>query len=343
MQQKQINTGKSKQEHAFTKLNTLVERQMSNSHSDQTVVYPDACYMLSAIDAEMKVSDLVLHLSKRATVVLMQSVLDEVQRNVMKAEFNHVNRSMVLADIATLHSISQANPTITIENVDVSNEIIAGLSEKMKLHSVGGNCRVGAGEAAIYTHLMSVKELFKQAFVLSIDADVSYIFANVEGVAVIGSDDVKKKITYEAQTAVNAEAPSRVQTVDDLISDIKFDDSTEGYILSKGLRGIDVVLAICRGFDFWKNNAAVMGIHRRGSVIRNNLRRYCGEKAEAVLSFLKSVDILKDDFGSSASTKTKDDAMSINIHPKHEVGKKIISSIQAVVYEYRKQSNPRAV
>ncbi len=142
----------------------------------------------------------------------------------------------------------------------------------------------------------------------------------------------------------NAAKPVQTQkpvfnSIDEVLAAVQLDDETVNFITGKGLVSDDVICAVVRGFDVLKNKPAIGGVHRRGAVIRNNLRRYCSAHPDELLRFLKSVDVLNDDFGSAASEKTKDDAMSINIHPSHPIGFKLISAITRATYLYNTQGN----
>ncbi|MEM3364339.1 MAG: hypothetical protein QXS93_02395 [Candidatus Micrarchaeia archaeon] len=161
--------------------------QLMALKKDEIALYLDACYLLSAISAGIKPTELVERLSEKATVVLIKSVIDEVQGNLAKAEFSHVNRSAALADIQALYSLSNMNPYVVFDSVEVSDKDFAELSAKMKSVNPSGNCRVGLGEASIYKHFMAVKDLFKAVFIASNDADVGYIFEGIENVYVFGA------------------------------------------------------------------------------------------------------------------------------------------------------------
>jgi hypothetical protein len=86
------------------------------------------------------------------------------------------------------------------------------------------------------------------------------------------------------------------------------------------------------------NKPSVGGVHRKGALIRRNLRRYCTAPPDEILTFLKLLDVLKDDFGSSACTKTKDEAMSINTHPAHPIGKKMLDAVQSAIFLFKFRS-----
>ncbi len=176
-----------KRESFFMALNTKVESALKGCAKDDSVIYLDTCYLLDAIDAGLKATDVVLYLSQYATVVVTKKIMEEVERNLSKAEFSQEHRSEALADLMVLYSLTQVHKDIVVEAVEVTAEERIALGERMRQLDPSGNCRVGAGETSIYNHLMAVKELFKNAFVISNDADVGYLFKGMEGVSVLAA------------------------------------------------------------------------------------------------------------------------------------------------------------
>ncbi len=131
----------------------------------------------------------------------------------------------------------------------------------------------------------------------------------------------------------------------DIVGTIQLSDEARAHIRAAGLSPKDVLNSMIGGFNMGhKGNAAVGGAHFRGDNIRKNIRRYLaaeyrGRKTDApdvdkLLDYLKSIEVVQE-FGSSAYTRTKDDAMSINTNPGNEIGKDIITTVNAVLIELR--------
>ncbi len=132
-------------------------------------------------------------------------------------------------------------------------------------------------------------------------------------------------------------APKDVRNMDELISSIQLSEEARRHIRDAGMNPADVLFSVFKGFDIMKNGA-VGGGHYRGVIIRKNIRkcmkrRYAERPDEApsdddILDFLKSVDLIVES-GSSASTRTKDEAMSLNTSPGHPVGADIMRAVTA--------------
>jgi len=119
---------------------------------------------------------------------------------------------------------------------------------------------------------------------------------------------------------------------DDFLSGIAFSDAVRKHISERGhgLTQKDVVLAICKGFDFGKGGrGAVGGAHFRGVLIRRSMRR-CGIDEDNALSFLDSLGLIIHHGGSA---RTKDEALSIDPNPDNSIGKEIIDTIQKAFVE----------
>jgi len=145
-----------------------------------------------------------------------------------------------------------------------------------------------------------------------------------------------------SQGTASGRAPA-YSTRDGFLSSISFDPSTERAIASLGVEPRDVVLALCKGFEFGRRGrCAVGGGHYRGAHIRNNIRRFLERdppsrkkpSVQQLIGVLDSFDLIRR-FGSSASTRTKDDAMSVNTSPSTQEGKAIISTLNAAFMELR--------
>jgi len=102
----------------------------------------------------------------------------------LKPEFKQDQRSEIISDLMKVYSLASSN--VMVENVEVTEENRAALGEKMRKLDPSGNRRVGMGEASIYNHLISMRDLFKNFIILSEDKDVSYLFMDIEGVQVLG-------------------------------------------------------------------------------------------------------------------------------------------------------------
>jgi hypothetical protein len=175
----------AKRESLFMKLSTKVESALKGCAKDDSIVYLDTCYLLNAMGAGLKATELVLYLSQFATIIITEKVLEEVQNNLTKAEFSQEHRGEALADLMALYSLTSLHKDIVVEAVEVTAKERIVLGERMRKLDPSGNSRVGAGEASIYNHLIAVKELFKSAFVISNDSDVGYLFQGMEGVSVL--------------------------------------------------------------------------------------------------------------------------------------------------------------
>lgn len=121
-----------------------------------------------------------------------------------------------------------------------------------------------------------------------------------------------------------------------LMASIKFPKEAEDFLAERGFTTLDVVKALCKGFDFGKGKPAVGNAHVRGANIRNNLRRCCeGHAPDEILGLFRDLGVLHE-FGSSKSTKTKDEAMSVELNPTNPIGKQIIDAMQAAFVEFKR-------
>lgn len=121
------------------------------------------------------------------------------------------------------------------------------------------------------------------------------------------------------------------RSYEELLESISFSESVERYVREQGFTVRDVVFMICKGFDFGKRCSAVGNAHYRGAIVRRNLRR-ARLTPKRCLRFLKQVDILKE-WGSSASTRTKDEAIAVNTNPDNEIGREIVATLNAAFLE----------
>lgn len=159
----------------------------------------------------------------------------------------------------------------------------------------------------------------------------------------------------ERKQETQDERIAQVRTLNDFLGTIGFDAETDAFIRSRGLVPRDVVFTICKGFDFAKaalsgTGGAIGGSHYRGAIIRRNMRRfldsdYMGRRqempeVERLLDFLRSVDLVVK-FGSGASTKTKDEAMSIDTGSGHPTGKEIFRTIKEAFHRFKNPSSNR--
>lgn len=137
-----------------------------------------------------------------------------------------------------------------------------------------------------------------------------------------------------------------IRTREDIVGAIQLNEEARAHIRDAGFSPKDVLNAIVRGFNMAQDKRAAVGnAHMRGDPIRKNIRRYleieyAGRNAEkpdveALLDYLKSVGVVQE-IGSSACTRTKDDAMSIDINPENPVGKEIADRVNAVIIEVKK-------
>lgn len=185
-----INTTSKEQDNAkkksyFRNLNAKVESILKGSKKEENAIYMDACYLLGAIGAGLKATEVAIHLSQFANIIITRKILDETQRNLQKPEFNGIKRGEALADLAALYVLPHIHSNILIEECVPTVEEKEALGEKMRQLDPTGNSRVGDGEISIYKHVMAVRELFKNVLILSSDADVTHLFKGVHSVAVL--------------------------------------------------------------------------------------------------------------------------------------------------------------
>lgn len=141
------------------------------------------------------------------------------------------------------------------------------------------------------------------------------------------------------ETAPQEKKQETLKNHDELMARIKFPKEAEDFLVERGFTTLDIVKAIRKGFCFGKGDAAVGWAHIRGAKIRKNLRRCCdGHSPDEMLKILKDLGILHE-FGSSKCTKTKDEAMSLETNPDHEIGGMIMNAMQAAFNELRKNGS----
>ncbi len=160
------------------------------------------------------------------------------------------------------------------------------------------------------------------------------------------SSGKRKPGNGEAEGEKEGDGKRPITSKEDIIASIQLTPEARAHIRGAGLSPKDVINVMIRGFDMaHKEKAAVGGAHWRGNYIRQNIRRYIaaeyrGRNTEApgvdkLLDYLKSIDVVQE-FGSGATTRTKDDAMSINTNPGNAIGKGIVTGINAVLIGMRK-------
>lgn len=129
----------------------------------------------------------------------------------------------------------------------------------------------------------------------------------------------------------------------ELLESIRFPEYVNASIAEygSGLTSREVVFGMCKGFDFGKPGGGAVGSgHYRGAVIRRNIRRHCTVNPEVLLDYLRSVDLLRE-FGSSASTRTKDEAMSIKTNPENAIERGILRTLNAAFHAHRANGQGR--
>ncbi|MBN2478230.1 hypothetical protein JXB01_02975 [Candidatus Micrarchaeota archaeon] len=120
----------------------------------------------------------------------------------------------------------------------------------------------------------------------------------------------------------------------DVLRAVEFNSSVKEKLSYAGISEYEIVCSLCKGFGFGTPKCKAGGYHLRGSIVRKNMRRSGINDPETVLDFLKKQDLIIE-CGSSASTRTKDDAMSINTNPQSDSGREIITAIQRKFIELR--------
>jgi hypothetical protein len=139
----------------------------ATAEQETRVFMVDTCYIIRKLESGASLLDTFRRLSQNGEVVIVGQVYEEVMRNLPM--FNSRVRAQAIADLGQ----ARGEGLISIENVQLSQSFLDGLSTQMGDLSVKGNRRVGAGEAAMARYVQDVaRGLFDRVVVLSEDSDV---------------------------------------------------------------------------------------------------------------------------------------------------------------------------
>ncbi|MEW6748869.1 MAG: hypothetical protein AB1295_04145 [Candidatus Micrarchaeota archaeon] len=156
----------------------------------------------------------------------------------------------------------------------------------------------------------------------------------------------RRHLAKTEPTQAERRRSARNETIDkdEFIASIRLSATAENAIRGHGLVPEDVVLCMFKGFNLGARSSAIGNAHYRGTIVRRNMlkalrmryRELPGQPphADDIIRFLKSVDLMRD-FGSGASTKTKDDAMSLNTSPDTEIGRDMMRTITVALHRLR--------
>ncbi len=174
MVSKLLNTTNTRQKaNEMPILSPKVESLLKGGSTSNTALYLDTCYLLGVVKSGRSVVKTLERLSTMANVILTHAVMKEFEKNVAALDLGK-KRSSVLAEVSMIAALAQTNQNIMIEDVPVSSDEMAMLSNTMRANSTKGNSRVGAGEASIIKHINTVgTSIFSKVFVFSEDSDVA--------------------------------------------------------------------------------------------------------------------------------------------------------------------------
>lgn len=153
--------------------------KINEPHVTDSAIYIDTCSMLQLVKDRVSIKQKFKSLSTSfegiSTVILMNNVIEEFERNLDLLEVTEVSK--VKNEWAEIKSLIESNllRNVTIQNVLIAREYVEELSEVMKNNSEKGNSRVGEGEASIFLHIKEYGELFQRVYIYSSDTDVKYL------------------------------------------------------------------------------------------------------------------------------------------------------------------------